>query len=137
MSSTFVRGLRLLATSAASAIYVTRLVCRISDDGNSDHHSASYLEIVLPKTSRPLLIAMVVVLIITFALPYSPLSELLSLKPLAASTMMLLGIITLLYVAASEVAKRIFLRKVAKDYPKHPLTEAKSKLKFRHGPCPT
>lgn len=68
------------------------------------------------KISRPLLIAMVLVLVITFALPYSPLSELLGLRPLTASSMMLLGIITLLYVAASEVTKRIFLRRIAKDY---------------------
>ena len=89
------------------------------------------------KISRPLLIAMVLVLIITFALPYSPLSELLGLRPLTASSMMLLGIITLLYVAASEVAKRIFLRKIAKDYPNQRVTRPKSEWKFRHGPCPT
>jgi len=89
------------------------------------------------KISRPLVIAMVLVLIITFALPYSPLSELLGLRPLAASSMMLLGLITLLYVAASELAKRIFLRKIAKDYPNQRLTRPKSEWKFRHGPCPT
>ena len=88
------------------------------------------------RISRPLLIAMVLVLIITFALPYSPLSEILGLRPLTASSMMLLGIITLLYVAASEVAKRIFLRKIAKDYPNQRLTRPKSAWKFRHGPCP-
>ena len=89
------------------------------------------------KISRPLLIAMVLVLIITFALPYSPLSELLGLRPLTWASMMLLGVITLLYVAASEVAKRIFLRKIAKDYPNQRLTRPKSEWKFRHGPCPT
>jgi P-type Mg2+ transporter len=89
------------------------------------------------KVSRPLLIAMILVLLITFALPYSPLSELLGFRPLTVSSMMLLGLITLLYVAASEVAKRIFLRKIAKDHPKHLLARPKSKWKFRHGPCPT
>ena len=89
------------------------------------------------KISRPLLIAMILVLLITFALPYSPLSELLGLRPLTFSSMMLLGMITLLYVAASEVAKRIFLRKIAKDRPKHLLARPKSKWRFRHGPCPT
>jgi P-type Mg2+ transporter len=89
------------------------------------------------KVSRPLLIAMVLVLIITFALPYSPLSALLGLRPLKWSSMMLLGAITLLYVAASEVAKRLFLRKIAKVYPNQRLTHAKSKWKIRHGPCPT
>jgi Mg2+-importing ATPase len=89
------------------------------------------------KISRPLLIAMVLVLIVTFALPYSPLSELLGLRPLTASSMMLLGMITLLYVAASEVAKRIFLRKLARDYPNQRLIRPESEWKFRHGPCPT
>lgn len=89
------------------------------------------------RISRNLLIAMVLVLVITFSLPYSPLNQLLGLRPLTASSMMLLGMITLLYVAASEVAKRIFLRKIAKDYPNQSLTRPKSEWKFRHGPCPT
>jgi P-type Mg2+ transporter len=89
------------------------------------------------KISRPLLIAMVLVLIITFALPYSPLSELLGLRPLTVSSMMLLGLITLSYVVASEIAKRMFLRKIAKDYPKHCVATSESKWKLRHGPCPT
>ncbi len=89
------------------------------------------------KISRPLLIAMILVSIITLALPYSPLSALLGLKPLTWSLMILLGVITLLYVAASEVAKRIFLRKIAKDYPNQRHIRPKSGWKFRHGPCPT
>jgi len=89
------------------------------------------------KISRALLIAMILILMITFALPYSPLSELLGFKPLSLSVMLLLGLITLLYVAASEVAKRIFLRKIAKDHPGQLATRPKSKWKFRHGPCPT
>lgn len=89
------------------------------------------------KISRPLLVAMVLVLIVTIALPYCPLNTLLGLTPLTPSLLILLGIITLLYVAASEVAKRIFLRKIAKDYPNQRLTRPKSEWKFRHGPCPT
>lgn len=69
------------------------------------------------RVSRALLIAMVVVLIVTFVLPYSPLSELLGFRPLPVSSMMLLTLITLLYVAASEVAKRIFLRRTTTVYP--------------------
>ncbi|HEU4715092.1 MAG TPA: magnesium-translocating P-type ATPase [Pyrinomonadaceae bacterium] len=60
------------------------------------------------KLSRPLLIAMIVVLVVTLALPYSPLSSILGFTPLPASSLMLLGMITLLYGAASEIAKRIF-----------------------------
>jgi Mg2+-importing ATPase len=87
------------------------------------------------RLSRPLLIAMILVLVLTFALPYTPLSALLGFRPLTLSSMMLLGMITILYVAASEVTKRIFLRKLA-NYPNHPITRRKSELKFRHGPCP-
>ena len=64
------------------------------------------------NVSRALLIAMIVVVVITIVLPYSPLSALLSFTPLPLSTLLLLGLISLLYVAASEAAKRIFMRKV-------------------------
>jgi Mg2+-importing ATPase len=60
------------------------------------------------RISRPLLVAMIFVLLITFALPYSPLNELLGLTPLPLSSFALLILITLLYVGASEVVKRIF-----------------------------
>ena len=60
------------------------------------------------RLSRGLLIAMIVVLMITFALPYSPLSELLGFRALPISWLLVLGLITLLYIAASECAKRIF-----------------------------
>jgi Mg2+-importing ATPase len=69
------------------------------------------------RLSQPLLISMVLVLIITVALPYSPISELLGFKPIAPSSLLLLGIITLLYVAVSEVAKRIFYRKMIRQKP--------------------
>ena len=80
------------------------------------------------KISRPLLIAMVLVMIITIALPYSPLSALLGFRPLAFSSILLLGLITLLYVAASEIAKRIFLRTIAKTDPKRRFVRPKSRL---------
>lgn len=89
------------------------------------------------RVSRALLIAMVLVLLITLALPYSPLSGILGFTPLSGSMMLVLGMITLLYVTVSEIAKRIFLRTTAKDYPEHLLTHSKSTRKFRHGPCAT
>ena len=69
------------------------------------------------RVSRPLLIAMIVVLVITLALPYSPLSGLLGLQPLALSSLMLLSLITLLYVAASELAKRLLYSKGVRQGP--------------------
>ena len=60
--------------------------------------------------SRALVISMIAVVIITLALPYSPLNGLLGFKPLPVASLLLLGAISFLYVAASEAAKRIFLR---------------------------
>jgi Mg2+-importing ATPase len=57
---------------------------------------------------RSLMIAMIVVLIGTLALPYSPLRGLIGLTPLPLSSVLLLSLITLAYAGASEVAKRFF-----------------------------
>ena len=56
----------------------------------------------------PLLSAMIIVLLVTLALPYSPLSDLLGLTPLPISSLLLLGFITVLYAGASELTKKFF-----------------------------
>ena len=66
------------------------------------------------RVSGALLSAMVLVLIITLALPYSPLSELLGFRPLPISSLLVLGMITILYVGASECAKRVFYNRAVK-----------------------
>ncbi|HEX5887244.1 MAG TPA: magnesium-translocating P-type ATPase [Pyrinomonadaceae bacterium] len=58
--------------------------------------------------SRPLMAGMIGVVLVTLALPYSPLSGPLGLTPLPFSTLLLLAVITLLYIAASELTKRVF-----------------------------
>ena len=58
--------------------------------------------------SQPLLIAMILVLVVTLALPYSPLSGILGLTSLPAPSLVLLGLITLAYVGVSEVTKKFF-----------------------------
>jgi Mg2+-importing ATPase len=58
--------------------------------------------------SRPLLIAMILVLVVTLALPYSPLSGMLGLTPLPIFSLILLGLITLAYAGVSEVTKKFF-----------------------------
>ena len=60
--------------------------------------------------SRALISGMIAVVVVTLALPYSPLSATLGLTPLPFSTLVLLATITLLYIAASELTKRIFYR---------------------------
>ena len=57
--------------------------------------------------SRPLLYAMILVLLLTLALPYTPLNGVLGLTPLSASWLMVLGLITCLYGAVSEMAKKL------------------------------
>ncbi|MCM3903916.1 MAG: magnesium-translocating P-type ATPase [Pyrinomonadaceae bacterium] len=58
--------------------------------------------------SRPLLVAMILVLLVTLSLPYSPLKGILGLTPLPISSLMLLGLITVLYAGASEFTKKVF-----------------------------
>jgi Mg2+-importing ATPase len=56
-----------------------------------------------------LLVSTVIVMVITLLLPYIPLvNELFGFTPLPLSTMLLLLVITGLYVAAAEVAKKFF-----------------------------
>ena len=64
--------------------------------------------------SRPLMAGMIAVVLITLALPYSPLSATLGLTPLPLSTLLLLATITMLYVAASELTKRVFYARTFK-----------------------
>jgi len=61
---------------------------------------------------RTLSIAMLVVVLITLALPYSPLSGPLGLVPLKASWLLMLGLITVAYAVATELPKRLFYRRV-------------------------
>jgi Mg2+-importing ATPase len=61
---------------------------------------------------RTLSIAMLVVVIITLALPYSPLAGPLGLVPLKASWLLMLGLITVAYAVATELPKRLFYRRV-------------------------
>jgi Mg2+-importing ATPase len=58
--------------------------------------------------SRPLLLAMILVLAVTLALPYGPLSGMLGLKPLPISFLILLGLITVVYAGVSEITKKFF-----------------------------
>lgn len=63
------------------------------------------------KASRPLMFAMILVLVVTLALPYSPLKGILGLTPLPVSSLLLLGFITVLFAVCSELTKRRFYAK--------------------------
>ena len=65
--------------------------------------------------SRPgkyLLIGTLIVASATLVLPYSPLNRLLGFTPLSLPLLLVLSVITLLYVLASEMAKRVFYARV-------------------------
>ena len=62
------------------------------------------------KMGRPLLWATVIVLVVTVALPYLPGSELMGFVPLPLVYWAVLGGITLLYLLASELTKKIVYR---------------------------
>jgi hypothetical protein len=51
---------------------------------------------------------MCLVLVVTLALPYSPLSGILGLTPIPISSLALLGLITALYIGVSEFTKKLF-----------------------------
>jgi hypothetical protein len=51
---------------------------------------------------------MILVLVVTLALPYSPLNGILGLTPLPISSLILLGLITVVYAGVSEVTKKFF-----------------------------
>jgi Mg2+-importing ATPase len=60
------------------------------------------------RPSRALLIATLVVILVTLAIPYSPLNNLLSLTPIPFTTLLILLGIAALYITTSEIAKRWF-----------------------------
>lgn len=83
------------------------------------------------RVSKALLIAMILVLAVTLALPYSPVNALLGFKPLGFFTLMLLALVTLLYVAASESAKRLFYSKLLSNKQKSSVSSHSSQHTFR------
>lgn len=65
------------------------------------------------KPGHWLWISTLIVALITLTIPYLPLNDLLGFVPLPSNVMSMLLIITLLYVIATEFAKRIFYARVA------------------------
>ncbi len=63
---------------------------------------------IVSRPSRPLALVTVATAAVTLALPYSPLAPLLGFVPLPPEFLALLAAILALYVAAAELAKRLF-----------------------------
>jgi Mg2+-importing ATPase len=64
------------------------------------------------RPAKPLLVASLLVAVGTVLLPYSPVGGILGFSPLSPSVLVVLGVISLSYVAASEGVKRLFYRRV-------------------------
>jgi Mg2+-importing ATPase len=64
------------------------------------------------KPGRYLLIAALIIAGVTVVLPYSPLSGPLKFAPLPISLLLVLGGITVLYIASSEMVKKVFYERV-------------------------
>jgi Mg2+-importing ATPase len=63
------------------------------------------------RIGKPLLISTVIVLIATLLLPYLPLNRLLGFTPLPLSYLLTFGVITTLYLVASEITKKFIYRR--------------------------
>ncbi|MCL4465297.1 MAG: magnesium-translocating P-type ATPase [Chloroflexi bacterium] len=62
------------------------------------------------RPSRQLLVATLLVVGATVALPYSPIAGYLGFEPLPASVLALIAVVVVLYIATAEAAKRYFYR---------------------------
>jgi Mg2+-importing ATPase len=69
------------------------------------------LPFIHSRPSRTMMLVTVLVALVTMALPYSPLANLLGFKPLAISTLGLIAIIIALYFLSAELVKRWFYRR--------------------------
>lgn len=57
-----------------------------------------------------LLAATLLVVLVTMALPYTPLAPLFGFRPLSLEFLGMIGLIMVLYITAAEVAKKVFYR---------------------------
>src|SRR5512147_1306434 len=65
--------------------------------------------------SRPgkyLLMATLLIVGVTILFPFTPLAELLGFQPLPVTTLLVIGMIVVLYMIAAEIAKRFFYKRV-------------------------
>jgi Mg2+-importing ATPase len=64
------------------------------------------------KPGKYLIIATIIIGVITFLLPFTPLGKLIGFTPLSLSAYLLLLIIVSLYIVAAEITKSVFYKKV-------------------------
>jgi Mg2+-importing ATPase len=64
------------------------------------------------RPSRPLLAATLSIVALTLIVPYTPLAAIFGFQPLNVLFLLLMGIIVILYIAAAEMAKKLFYERV-------------------------
>jgi Mg2+-importing ATPase len=64
------------------------------------------------KPGKYLLMATLLIVVVTILFPFTPLAELLGFQPLPMTTLLVIGIIVVLYVIAAEITKRSFYKRV-------------------------
>jgi Mg2+-importing ATPase len=64
------------------------------------------------KPGKYLLIATLLIVVVTILFPFTPLAELLGFQPLPMTTLLVIGMIVVLYILAAEMAKKSFYKRV-------------------------
>jgi len=70
------------------------------------------------KPGKALLIATLIIISVTFILPYTPLAGVFGFIPLPPSFLLIMAAIIILYIISAEFAKRIFYRRATLEW--HP-----------------
>jgi Mg2+-importing ATPase len=64
------------------------------------------------KPGKYLLMATLLIVVVTILFPFTPLAELLGFQPLPMTTLLVIGMIVVLYILAAEMAKKSFYKRV-------------------------
>lgn len=64
------------------------------------------------RPGRQLVLATLLILVVTLALPFSPVAPVLGFQPLSFSILLMIALIVALYIVTAEIAKRMFYRLV-------------------------
>ena len=64
------------------------------------------------KPGKYLLIATLLIVVVTIIFPFTPLAQLLGFQPLPMTTLLVIGMIVVLYIIAAEITKRSFYKRV-------------------------
>ncbi len=64
------------------------------------------------KPGKYLVIATLLIMVLTLGLPYTPIAKVLGFQPLPVSFLLMMGVIVVVYIIATEMVKKLFYRRV-------------------------